>query len=196
MKLKKAINAILICCIIQAFQTTAISQVAGEIANWQNNKKAAVSIQWDGWYWGHGNVAIPELLKRGMTGTFFVTTDTDDWMPVDWDMVKYAAENGIEIANHSSLHECTPSRWDFDLEVDSAKVRLERRTGKRVYTYAYACGAWNAEFAKRVEATGHVAARGVNWPGHIPTWDIPLNHFVFSYDFELEPGFGYYHTRG
>ena len=56
----KTIRFICICCIIQAFQPT-FSQIKGRIANWEDNKRAAVSLTFDDWLPEHPLTAIPEL---------------------------------------------------------------------------------------------------------------------------------------
>jgi len=65
-----------------------------------NGYKAAVSLTYDDGDPIHLDLVIPEMKKRGMTGTFFLISDKIQRIE-DW---KKAAKSGMEIGNHSAGH--------------------------------------------------------------------------------------------
>lgn len=83
-----------------------ISQVSMNyaIANWYDNKKAAVSITFDDCLPGQFTDAAPILEANGMKGTFFIITKNVEEQGVGWLSVINALAKGHEIGNHTVNH--------------------------------------------------------------------------------------------
>jgi len=83
-----------------------ISQVSLNytIANWYDNKKAAVSITFDDCLPGQFTDAAPILEANGMKGTFFIITKNVEEQGVGWLSVINALAKGHEIGNHTVNH--------------------------------------------------------------------------------------------
>ncbi len=78
-----------------------------------------VAISFDDGTVGHYEHALPELVARGMTATFFVTTG---WIGqpgyVTWDQLRTMRQAGMEIGSHTRTH-------PFLSELDAAGVERE-----------------------------------------------------------------------
>lgn len=78
-----------------------------------------VAITFDDGTVGHYEHALPELVARGMTATFFVTTA---WIGrpgyVTWDQLRFMREARMEIGSHTRTH-------PFLSELDAAGVERE-----------------------------------------------------------------------
>jgi hypothetical protein len=72
---------------------------------WPDGKKAAVSITYDDGWPSQLDLAIPQLEKRGIRGTFFITPGIPfvNERRADWRRV---FENSHEVANHTWSHPC------------------------------------------------------------------------------------------
>lgn len=122
---------------------------------WQG-KKAAVVLTYDDSTPDHLDNALPELDKRGLKATFYVTIDTPafrDRLP-EW---RALANNGHELGNHSLFHPCDAtgpgrewvgaerdlSKWTVTQMVNNLRVAsttLEAIDGEKERTFAYTCG--------------------------------------------------------
>ncbi len=74
------------------------------IAPWLNNKKAAASITLDDAINCQFTIAAPLLKKYDIKATFFITAVIMKQQAITWNMVRAAAANGNEIANHTITH--------------------------------------------------------------------------------------------
>jgi sialate O-acetylesterase len=123
-----------------------------------NGHKAALSLTYDDADPCHLDIAIPEMEKRGLKGTFFVVAKDMVARKDEW---KRAADAGHEIANHTATHPhakgLTPEQ--VAAEVDGARKTIEQVTGHRVVTFAYPFVEVTPEMSQRV-AQDHLAARG------------------------------------
>ncbi|EGU61758.1 polysaccharide deacetylase [Vibrio nigripulchritudo ATCC 27043] len=168
----------------------ATSQLDYEIANWKGFQDAAVVLAFDDYSPGQKDIAIPQLIKRDMAATIFVTTDTAEWL--GWDTIIEGHNAGIEMANHTVLHHdfnydyidwqgitrppVGPDRYDDEVKV--ASDRIEANTGKRPTTFAFPFGSYNRSIQQYLHDTGFIAARG---------WD-PAKYVVNPYDFATSEG--------
>ncbi len=134
----------------------------GTLANWQDDKKAAVVLTFDDWSNGHPKIAVPQLKKRNLVGTFNVVSSFQS----TWDGIQVAFDNGNEIANHSKTHpdisKLTPA--DLHTEISEPENTIESNiTGLSISTFAYPFGTFNDAIIDTLQAAGYVGARGV-WP--------------------------------
>jgi peptidoglycan/xylan/chitin deacetylase (PgdA/CDA1 family) len=157
-----------------------------------NGYKAAVSLTF---YDGdpiHLDLAIPEMQKRSIRGTFFLIAGklmrADEW--------KKAAAAGMEIGNHSMNHKHVRefSPGDEKAEVDSAGAILKELAGKPVLTFAYPFVEISDKLRARVEKNCFIARGGgpgsyYYTPDSIPDWYNIHSQGTMSEDkFEIYKG--------
>jgi len=131
---------------------------------WKNNKKAAYTIAFDDSRPSHYQVALPELLKRGINGTFYLNTKViRRWVP--W---RYMAETGQEIGSHTWSHlRCNQlSEAMFRMELARAIRDLELHIPdvSPVRSFSFQFAAFN-DMTQRVVQEYHLSARcggGIN----------------------------------
>jgi peptidoglycan/xylan/chitin deacetylase (PgdA/CDA1 family) len=131
---------------------------------WKENKKAAYTIAFDDSRPSHYQVVLPELLKRGIRGTFYLNTKViKRWVP--W---QYMAETGQEIGSHTYSHfRCNYLSEDvFRLELARAIRDLELHIPdvSPVRSFCFPFGAYN-DMNQRVVQEYHLSARcggGIN----------------------------------
>ncbi len=127
-----------------------------------NGYKAAVSLTYDDGDPVHLDLVIPEMQKRQMRGTFFLTAGnilrSEEWAK--------AAASGMEIGNHSMKHRHANELTAADEieEVDTAGKILKELSGQPVMTYAYPFVEITSTLRARVEKEC-IMARG-GGPGY------------------------------
>ena len=152
---------------------------AAETTSW-NGKHAAIILTYDDALQVHLDKVIPELDRRHLLATFYITVNTPGFKNriTDW---REAAAKGHELGNHTLFHPCAGSKegrdWvspDYDLdtyslqritdEIDTANTVLTLLDHQRERTYAYTCGdiAVGKQIYKEMVASRFVAARGVS----------------------------------
>ena len=100
-----------------------------------NGHKAALSFTFDDGLPVHLDVAVPELDKRGLRGSFFLIVDTLTRMP-EW---QAAQKEGHELGNHSVTHQQSQflSPAQAIIEVDHAQDFLQDNFGKPMLDFSY-----------------------------------------------------------
>jgi peptidoglycan/xylan/chitin deacetylase (PgdA/CDA1 family) len=90
--------------------------------------------------------------------------------PADWDTIRAAVGNGIDIGAHSATHRSLPTLSDAELEHEVVTSRgvIQRATGIRPEFFAYPYGLWDARVRARIRSAGYLAGltldRGLNRP--------------------------------
>jgi peptidoglycan/xylan/chitin deacetylase (PgdA/CDA1 family) len=123
------------------------------------------------------SAGLPELMKRRMTGTFFVMTvvlDKPRWLSrAD---VRRLAHSGMTVAAHTWDHQ-RADRYagrDWQVELVQPRAELERITGKPVRDFAYPYGIWDpADFP-------HLAAAGYRTAYQLGGEPLDRMHPLFS----------------
>jgi len=141
-----------------------------------NGHKAATSLTFDDSDSSHLDVAVPELDKRKMRGTFYLiankTDRKDEWRKI--------LASGHEIGNHTLDHK-HPTELDSkgeEAQVSGARNVLQKEFGVPVLTFAYPFVEYTSGLKSWVEKT-HLLARGgnssyiVNAEQEPDWWDIP-----------------------
>jgi len=105
--------------------------------------------------------ALPQLVKRKMTGTFFAMTvvlGKTGWLSND-DLRRMDAA-GMTIAAHTYDHHRVDryTAPDYPLQLQKPRELLEKILGKPVQHFAYPYGAWNAAALPHVAAAGYRTA--------------------------------------
>lgn len=108
---------------------------------WPGRARLAVSLTYDDGLDSQLKYAAPELDRRGLKATFFLTEENMAARLTDWEAV---ARHGHEIANHTVHHPCDLRRFDagsFERRELAPMARFIRRHfGHEPRTYAYPCG--------------------------------------------------------
>jgi peptidoglycan/xylan/chitin deacetylase (PgdA/CDA1 family) len=123
-----------------------------------NGAKGAVSLTFDDADPSHLDVAIPELDRHGLKGTFFLITSKIT-KPADW---KKAMQSGHEMGSHSVNHRNPgdlKSDAEIEKEVDGAAKSLEQLLGRAPATFAYPFAGLTEPLKARVGKI-HLLARG------------------------------------
>lgn len=176
---------------------------------WPGNRRGAVSITYDDGHPSNLDLAIPDLERFGLCGTFFLTPGiydvadrADDWRKVLLD--------GHEIANHTWNHPCGEqlARYDVNRYAREQTGLTEQwlnehicRDGER--TFAYTCGETElginpgaqARYLDLVQATFLGARTGQPGPVSPSTVNaqpylIPANAVTYGVD-EAQPAIEY-----
>ena len=139
-------------CLLLALATMSLAAAPAEIriCPFKDNKSAAVSLTFDDGLLDHSTVVQPMLKEADIPGTFFIVpkyTDSalsqrDDPSKrqfMTWDQVRSIAEDGHEIANHSSTHANLREANDELLyhEVVDSITDIESQTGQRPVTFCF-----------------------------------------------------------
>lgn len=104
--------------------------VAGEfdvkIEKWPDGKKAPFLLQFDDGCVSQLNLAIPELKKRGMAGTFYVIANAGHFTGnlARWE--KEFPAPGLVLGNHTFTHKGAQSVEDLDKELAKAQEVVKR----------------------------------------------------------------------
>jgi len=131
------------------------------IPNWLDNKKAAVALTFDDWSAGHPAIVVPELKKRNINATFFVSQALG--IP-NWTQVQNASADGNEIANHTFKHLdlTTLSAAEKKTEIRDAKYFFSSKIGgKHLISFAYPFGTYNQEVIDSIRNSNHIGSRSV-----------------------------------
>lgn len=144
-----------------AIPCTPTSNLAYTIPNWLDNKKAAVSLTFDDWSAGHPAIVVPELKKRGMHATFFVSNALG---APNWSQVQTAHTDGNEIGNHTFTHghmkELTAAQKST--EIRGAKASFSQKLGgAKVLSFAYPFGEYDQSIIDSTRNSNHIGARTV-----------------------------------
>jgi peptidoglycan/xylan/chitin deacetylase (PgdA/CDA1 family) len=123
------------------------------------------------------DVAVPALLRHGMTATLFVPTGhvggTSGWMRAEgegdrpvlsWPELGEISRHGIEIGAHSHTHpelDTVSARGQAE-EARLPKLQLEEHLGVPVSSFAYPFGLYDRRVREAVAAAGYTAACTMN----------------------------------
>jgi peptidoglycan/xylan/chitin deacetylase (PgdA/CDA1 family) len=108
--------------------------------------------------------ALPIMQKYDFTGTAYIVHNyiglTNDFMEVDQIRVLYGA--GWEIASHSISHVDLTKRTDRQRdEIVDSRIKLQRRLGVPILSFAYPFGAYNEDSVHYVHFAGYIGAVGL-----------------------------------
>lgn len=115
----------MICAGIAAFfvQSAVAATANTRIARWKDDKKGAFSLRFDDSMQSHHDYCIPQLVKRGLVGSFWVNPSTPRYgYGVDtWESL--ASRTGIELCDHSMDHNGANFIEEADYEIgETARI--------------------------------------------------------------------------
>jgi len=133
-------------------------------------QKAAVLTVDDG-YRSFATGAVPLLAKYGYPATLFVSPGTvGQGSYLSWEELRQLAAQGIEIANHSQLHEHmaspgrgeSPDAWRQRMKTDleDSQARFRRELGQAPQLFAYPYGEFSPALIALLKEMGFRAAVG------------------------------------
>lgn len=120
---------ILACACLAAGALTAADQPgATRIARWHQDKACALVLMFDDSVPSHVKTAVPELSKRGFTGTFYINPGTGHYAAHKsaWEGSIPAA--GMELGNHTLTHKGVKSLDDAEREIGGCNEAIHRIT--------------------------------------------------------------------
>jgi peptidoglycan/xylan/chitin deacetylase (PgdA/CDA1 family) len=126
-----------------------------------------------------------------MTGTFFVPI-CDPYRPRLSDVqLRELSSSGFEIGSHGMLHRnlARTPRADLRWEIADSKTELQQIIGRRVSTFCYPMGRFDADVVAEVKRAGYDGARTTRMlstrarfdPLHIPTTIQAYRHSSQAY---------------
>lgn len=157
------------------------------IANWYNDYEACMVQTYDDMNSDHVTICTPQLKARGMGGTMFVDYDQTSHVNLagGWPGLMNAANDGMEMANHTQNHPDLSSMKnnpnDLLSEITTFRDFLNSNiTNQDCNTFAYPYGNGNLDWQVTDEIKkGHIGARDAGLPGTGP-WGWNPN---WIYDF-------------
>lgn len=134
-------------CAMATMSYASAQQATVDIAKYQGNKKAALSMTFDDGLAEHYTIVAPELEKRGMRGTFgicakFINADSLHINKADrmtWAQVSDMARRGHEISNHGWAHR-NHGRTPLDevrRDIEMCDSAIAAHTGSPAITFFY-----------------------------------------------------------
>jgi peptidoglycan/xylan/chitin deacetylase (PgdA/CDA1 family) len=147
------------------------------VADWQGDKKGAVSITFDDGTLSQYENAFPLLQQYDLKGTFFIVTDYMGGSPNidEWHLGEYVAD-GQEIGSHTTSHPHLPDQpsWFQESELKWSQRDLQDLTGQDIATLAYPYGDYDPNVIDLTDDY-YIAARGVGSWFNEGTGSISLN---------------------
>lgn len=120
---------LLLCAILLV---SAADQVGStRIAKWKDDKQAAFMLMFDDSCMTHVKNAIPELVKRKMTGTFYLNPGSGHFSALKNDWEKTIPALGMEYANHTFTHKGAKDAADLDDELVKCNDAIGKILSKR-----------------------------------------------------------------
>lgn len=135
---------------------------------WPDGKKAAIILSYDDALLSQLNIAVPQLSRYGLKGTFFLDGRFKEEDMARWREVSL---KGNELANHSLYHPCSEKAYKANHYAESYTVDemvneigmmnklLYGIDGRKTRTYAYPCGASLAgteDYTEKLRKSGYV----------------------------------------
>ena len=160
------------------------TQPTYQIAQWFDDKKAAVSVNFDDNLPGQLSTALPILIAKGVKATFFVITNTAS---TQWADLQAAINAGNEVGSHSATHPLnlnppalTPQQIETELK-DSHDAILTNLTGQTSLCISWPFGkggGGNDSVVRRIAKKYYFAARNTTAG---TTYGDAYTHFQNSY---------------
>ncbi|MFN8258829.1 MAG: polysaccharide deacetylase family protein [Bacteroidales bacterium] len=125
------------------------------IANWKNNKKAALTLQFDDCTPGQATLGLPAVIKRKLTGTWFINPGKDEYKQYKNYWENMAPEGGQELANHTMTHTGAKNYQETVYEVGEAskiiwKIRKQKENGSLIAFNRGGGTSWDEDDLKKV----------------------------------------------
>ena len=142
------------------------------IAKWKDGKKGAYSLRFDDSMWSHHDHTIPNLIKRGLVGSFYINPSTGRYgYGIDtWESL--VSRTGMEICPHSMKHTGAADFEEADYEAgESFRTvwRLNPPDKSKLYPFSHGGGTiWPSGYREAVLRQYPVAdfsSDAIRYPG-------------------------------
>ena len=112
---------------------SAVAAADGDtrIATWRDDKAAAFVLMFDDGCPSHVKNVIPELTKRGYTGTFYVNPGAGQYAANKSVWEKDAPAAGFELANHTMTHKGGATTADVVKEITACNEAIHAATASK-----------------------------------------------------------------
>lgn len=97
-----------------------------EIMKWKDGKKAVFFLAFDDSCQSHVRTAIPELKKRGLSGTFYINPGNGPFKGFQKAWETELPGPGIEYGNHTFTHSGAMTVADFDRELEKSNDEINK----------------------------------------------------------------------
>ena len=109
---------------------SARAESAGDtrVARWLDDKACAFSLMFDDSIPSHVKTVVPELAKRGLTGTFYINPATGHYGAHRAAWEKDIPAAGFELANHTMTHKGGPTSASIAGEIKACNEAIHAAT--------------------------------------------------------------------
>jgi peptidoglycan/xylan/chitin deacetylase (PgdA/CDA1 family) len=107
----------LLICSIPASAAKLHAVGATRIAKWHDNKKAVFLLMFDDSWPSHLQVAVPALVQRNMTATFYINPGKGEYKRFRGQWEKEAWKAGMVYGNHTMTHQGVRDMEDAEREI-------------------------------------------------------------------------------
>lgn len=177
------------------YQTLSIDEFIEIVESKKNFPEKSILITFDDGYQGIYKYAAPELIKRNMKATFFLTIKGLDKMEGNYphittDELKEMANNPLfSIGSHTVSHLLLNilKEEEKEKEIKESKEMFEKIIGKEIKALAYPTGGYDKSIIKKVIAAGYSLAFAVQDRGlfhELARYSIPRIYLGYEIDLD------------
>ncbi len=152
----------------QGYQIVALDRALEALQAGESLPAKSLALTFDDGFASVCDRVYPELKRRNLPFTVFVTTDPiDNNYPgyCSWAQLKAMAENGVTIANHTTDHAylvrqaLDDPQWLSQAQnnITRAQQRIDDEIGYAPKLFAYPYGEYNLELKQWLNAQGYIA---------------------------------------
>jgi peptidoglycan/xylan/chitin deacetylase (PgdA/CDA1 family) len=152
----------------QGYDIVDLEKATRQIQQGKALSKKSLALTFDDGFSSVCDLAYPELKKRGLPFTVFVTTDPiDKGYPgyCSWSQLKEMSANGATIANHTTNHAHLVSDalsngdWfnQVKTNINHAQSTIERQIGTAPMLFAYPYGEYNNPLKEWLDEQGYIS---------------------------------------
>jgi peptidoglycan/xylan/chitin deacetylase (PgdA/CDA1 family) len=99
---------------------TPLTAGTARVANWKDDKTGAFVLMFDDGWPSHWQVAMPELVKRGMTATFYIVPNKGEYKKFEGVWKEKMIPAGMVLGNHTMTHDGFQNAKDTEWEYTEA----------------------------------------------------------------------------
>jgi len=101
-----------------------------KVAKWKDDRTAAFLLMYDDGWPSLWQVAIPEMVKRGMIGTFYINPDKGEYKKFEEKWTKEIPQTGMIYGNHTMTHQGVRDMEHAEYEVGACADYIRKVTAK------------------------------------------------------------------
>ncbi|MBX3741478.1 MAG: polysaccharide deacetylase family protein [Akkermansiaceae bacterium] len=101
-----------------------------KVAKWKDDRTAAFLLMFDDGWPSHWQVAIPEMAKRGLIGTFYINPEKGEYKKFEEKWTKEIPGTGMVYGNHTMTHQGVRDAEHAEYEVGACAEYIRKVTAK------------------------------------------------------------------